>query len=130
MYMPEAGRWNGVDGLADQAPGWTPYRFGFNNPLKFGDPSGNYESHYVDENGVYLGQDKTGSTDIRVVNLTDWQDAGGTEGAQTEVGTKQSQNNSTAVVGGNADYGPITRGSTNSKWGRLVSSCPDPSPCN
>ncbi len=37
------GRWFKIDPLAEDAYGWTPYRFGFNNPISFSDPSGLFE---------------------------------------------------------------------------------------
>ncbi len=43
FYDPELGRWHTVDPLADEAPGWSPYRYGFNNPTKYIDPSGMLE---------------------------------------------------------------------------------------
>jgi len=43
MYDPVIGRWSVVDPLADLAPDWTPYRYGFNNPLKYTDPTGMFE---------------------------------------------------------------------------------------
>jgi hypothetical protein len=44
MYMPEIGRWGVVDPMAPMSADWTLYRFCFNNPLRFVDPTGMYES--------------------------------------------------------------------------------------
>lgn len=33
-----------MDPLADLAPEWTPYRFAFNNPLTYIDPTGLFET--------------------------------------------------------------------------------------
>jgi RHS repeat-associated protein len=43
MYDASIGRWGVVDPMADLAPDWTPYRYGFNNPLKYTDPTGMFE---------------------------------------------------------------------------------------
>ncbi|MBT1699193.1 RHS repeat-associated core domain-containing protein [Fulvivirgaceae bacterium PWU4] len=43
MYDPEMARWNVLDPQADKAPAWTPFRFAFNNPVRYGDPDGNFE---------------------------------------------------------------------------------------
>jgi RHS repeat-associated protein len=43
MYDPAIGRWGVVDPLAEKAPGLTPFRYGFNNPLTFTDPTGMFE---------------------------------------------------------------------------------------
>jgi RHS repeat-associated protein len=42
-YDAQTSVWLSVDPLAEEAPGWSPYRFGFNNPIKFMDPDGNFE---------------------------------------------------------------------------------------
>jgi hypothetical protein len=43
-YYPAIGRWLQVDPLAEIMPSMTPYRFGFNNPILWSDPSGLFES--------------------------------------------------------------------------------------
>ena len=43
LYDPAIGRWFVVDPMAEKAPDWTPYRYGFNNPMKYTDPTGMFE---------------------------------------------------------------------------------------
>ncbi|GEO22236.1 hypothetical protein CQA01_27700 [Cyclobacterium qasimii] len=57
MYDPVLGRWGVVDPLADLAPGWTPYRAFFNNPITYIDPTGLFETRaeakeYRKEHGI------------------------------------------------------------------------------
>ena len=59
-YDPSIGRWLQVDPMAEYAPGWTPYRFGFNNPILYSDPFGLFETRdeaeaYAEENGIKTG---------------------------------------------------------------------------
>ncbi len=54
------GRWNQVDPLSEIASELTPYRFGFNNPIKFFDPLGLFETRrearaWARNNGVRTG---------------------------------------------------------------------------
>ena len=42
-YMPDVARWFGSDPLAELAPNLSPYRYAFNNPISFTDPTGMYE---------------------------------------------------------------------------------------
>ena len=43
MYDPRLGRWIKPDLLEAEAPMWTPYRFAFDNPIRFLDPTGQFE---------------------------------------------------------------------------------------
>jgi len=51
MYVMQIGRLGSVDPLAEKAPSWTPYRYGFNNPVLFIDPNGLFETTVVSANG-------------------------------------------------------------------------------
>ncbi len=39
-YYDDIGRWTTVDPLASKYPGWSPYNYSFNNPLKYVDSDG------------------------------------------------------------------------------------------
>ena len=43
IYDPRVGRWFKTDVQESASPSWTPYRFGFNNPVRFSDPNGEFE---------------------------------------------------------------------------------------
>src|SRR5690606_22822242 len=59
MYMSDIGRWGVLDPLADNAPGWTPYRYAFNDPLRFTDPNGMFE--YSDGYSTQDSRNTTGA---------------------------------------------------------------------
>ena len=43
-YQSKLSMWLSVDPKAHMAPDWTPYRFNFDNPIKFIDPDGRFET--------------------------------------------------------------------------------------
>ncbi len=45
QYDPAIGRFNVIDPLSELAPMHNPYRFGFNNPVYWSDPSGLFENN-------------------------------------------------------------------------------------
>ena len=42
-YDPRVSLWISTDPKATDAADWTPYRFGFNNPIRYTDPDGRWE---------------------------------------------------------------------------------------
>ena len=64
-YDASLGRWMNIDPMADRNYSWTPFRYGYNNPIKFVDPDGLYErdGHYwtVYLAGMVAGRNDSGS---------------------------------------------------------------------
>jgi RHS repeat-associated protein len=48
-YDPKISIWLSVDPLLEEAPGWTPYRYGYNNPVRYADPTGLSEEDWIPE---------------------------------------------------------------------------------
>lgn len=79
FYDPAIARWGCIDPMADAAPNWTPFRYGFNNPIVVTDPTGMLESTGQDGAGddpkKYLLYNKNGldgkNNNIKVVGGND-----------------------------------------------------------
>jgi RHS repeat-associated protein len=92
FYDPAVGRFMGVDPLADDAPDWSPFRYGFNNPMMYIDPDGMFESRqaarkYRRENdqdirGAIKKQDDESFAIINRGTRVAYQDIGGDIGVQ------------------------------------------------
>jgi len=71
MYDPRLGRWLAVDMEAKSAPSLTPYRFGFNNPIRFKDPNGKWEEdgHFwtIYAIGISMGLERADAYRIAVL---------------------------------------------------------------
>jgi RHS repeat-associated protein len=56
FYNPSTSLWLSVDPLAEQDPEWTPYRYCFNNPVRYIDPDGLHEYTLDDKGNVNLAK--------------------------------------------------------------------------
>ncbi len=67
-YLDTAGRWFSPDPLSEEHSDWTPYRFAFNNPLRFTDPTGMLEDDYIfNEEGKFVRVDENDKPDQLVI---------------------------------------------------------------
>ncbi|MDQ0477482.1 DUF6443 domain-containing protein [Chryseobacterium sp. MDT2-18] len=63
MYMPDIGRWGGVDPLAEMYQPMSTYNYGGNNPIYFTDPNGmNLDDYKLNQDGSVELLQKTEAT--------------------------------------------------------------------
>ena len=73
-YDPQIARWTTPDPLSEANRKWSPYRFAYDNPMRFLDPDGMLEGDYYNKNGSYLGTD---NIDDKKVYVADSKNADG-----------------------------------------------------
>ncbi|MBX2929412.1 MAG: RHS repeat-associated core domain-containing protein, partial [Saprospiraceae bacterium] len=69
-YMPDLGRWGGVDALAERYYSWSPYNYVMGNPIRNIDPDGRgVETEIFDQKGKKVGEDSKGKDgNVSIVN--------------------------------------------------------------
>lgn len=90
-YDPALGRWFTVDPMADVAPGWSPYRAFYCNPIRYTDPTGMLESTHTDEDGNVVAVYDDGDNGV-------YRHSG--KGTEAEKSVKSNYNKNNTSAGG------------------------------
>src|SRR5690606_5965305 len=116
-YMPAVGRWGSVDPLSGEVPGWSPYNYVVDNPIRLVDPDGMApDDYYID----------TRERSIRVVQTGDSFDRFYDSSGERPTLIAQLERNDAGLVRfpdagtGFNQYGTVDRGGRDPKTGEDV----------
>ena len=103
-YDPKWSVWLSVDPMAEKYPGWSPYNYTLQNPVRYVDPTGmvveNPDDYYIDsKTGKLLGQDGANTDKIRTIDANTFNNVkANNNGTTSSQATEQLQANSSLVT--------------------------------